>query len=239
MTESIAKALTIEPIKSGFNEYETQMKSIQTILANTKSKGTTLDQVNVELDDLNHYADKTIYNFTQMTENIGRFTAAGVDLDTSTKAIKGIANLAATSGSTAQQTSTAMYQLSQALASGAVKLTDWNSVVNANMGGEIFQNSLMETARVHGIQIDKMIAKEGSFRETLKNSWLTSDILTETLENSRSLTKILPMQKSFNESSIGRIRDIPKNKPLQFLNSVRLQRMLPQRFAHLLSYSIL
>ena len=182
MTESIAKALTIEPIKSGFNEYETQMKSIQTILANTKSKGTTLDQVNVALDDLNHYADKTIYKFTQMTENIGRFTAAGVDLDTSTKAIKGIANLAATSGSTVQQTSTAMYQLSQALASGAVKLTDWNSVVNANMGGEIFQNSLMETARVHGIQIDKMIAKEGSFRETLKNSWLTSDILTETLE---------------------------------------------------------
>jgi tape measure domain-containing protein len=182
MTESIAKALTIEPIKSGFNEYETQMKSIQTILANTKSKGTTLDQVNAALDDLNHYADKTIYNFTQMTENIGRFTAAGVDLDTSTKAIKGIANLAATSGSTAQQTSTAMYQLSQALASGAVKLMDWNSVVNANMGGEIFQNSLMETARVHGIQIDKMIAKEGSFRETLKNSWLTSDILTETLE---------------------------------------------------------
>lgn len=182
MTESIAKALTIEPIKSGFNEYETQMKSIQTILANTKSKGTTLDQVNAALDDLNYYADKTIYNFTQMTENIGRFTAAGVDLDTSTKAIKGIANLAATSGSTAQQTSTAMYQLSQALASGTVKLMDWNSVVNANMGGEIFQNSLMETARVHGIQIDKMIAKEGSFRETLKNGWLTSTVLTETLE---------------------------------------------------------
>ena len=182
MATTLSNAVFIEPVGSGFEEYETQMKSIQTILANTKSKGTTLEQVNEALDDLNYYADKTIYNFTQMTQNIGRFTAAGVDLDTSKTAIKGIANLAATSGATAQQTSTAMYQLSQALAAGSVKLQDWNSVVNANMGGEIFQNSLLETARVHGIAVDKMVAKTGSFRESLKKGWLTTAILTETLE---------------------------------------------------------
>lgn len=179
--ERMVSAFTIDPIKSGFEEYETQINAVQTILANTSSKGTTLDQVNSALDELNHYADMTIYNFTEMTRNIGTFTAAGVDLDTSVAAIKGIANLAAVSGSTSQQASTAMYQLSQALAAGTVKLMDWNSVVNAGMGGQVFQDALKETARVHGVAIDQMIKDEGSFRETLQKGWLTSDVLTETL----------------------------------------------------------
>ena len=179
--KNLVSAFTVYPIKSGFEEYETQINAVQTILANTSSKGTTLDQVNNALDELNHYADMTIYNFTEMTRNIGTFTAAGVDLDTSVAAIKGIANLAAVSGSNSQQASTAMYQLSQALAAGTVKLQDWNSVVNAGMGGQVFQDALKETAKVHGIAIDEMIKDEGSFRETLSKGWLTSDILTETL----------------------------------------------------------
>lgn len=179
--KNLVSAFIIDPIKSGFEEYETQINAVQTILANTSSKGTTLDQVNNALDELNHYADMTIYNFTEMTRNIGTFTAAGVDLDTSVAAIKGIANLAAVSGSNSQQASTAMYQLSQALAAGTVKLQDWNSVVNAGMGGQVFQDALKETAKVHGIAIDEMIKDEGSFRETLSKGWLTSDILTETL----------------------------------------------------------
>ena len=179
--KSLISSFTIEPIMSGFQEYETQINAVQTILANTSSKGTTLNQVNQALDELNHYADMTIYNFTEMTRNIGTFTAAGVDLDTSVQAIKGIANLAAVSGSTSQQASTAMYQLSQALAAGTVKLQDWNSVVNAGMGGQVFQDALKETARVHGIAIDQMIKDEGSFRETLQKGWLSSQILTETL----------------------------------------------------------
>lgn len=179
----IVSALTIDPIKTGLSEYETQINAVQTILANTESKGTTLGQVNAALDELNKYADKTIYNFTEMTRNIGTFTAAGVDLKTSVNAIQGIANLAAVSGSTSQQASTAMYQLSQALSSGTVKLMDWNSVVNAGMGGQVFQDALKETARVHGIAIDDMITKNGSFRETLQEGWLTADILTETLSH--------------------------------------------------------
>lgn len=180
--KKIVDSLVIDPIKTGLSEYETQLGAIQTILANTKSKGSTLDDVNGALDELNKYADMTIYNFTEMTRNIGTFTAAGVDLDTSVSAIKGIANLAAVSGSTSQQASTAMYQLSQALASGTVKLMDWNSVVNAGMGGEVFQNALKETAKLHGVAIDQMIEDEGSFRETLKEGWLTSEILTDTLK---------------------------------------------------------
>lgn len=178
----ITNALTLEPVKTGFDEYETKMGSIQTILTNTKSKGTTLDEVINALDTLNVYADKTIYNFKEMTRNIGTFTAAGVGLEDAVSSIQGIANLAAASGSNAQQASVAMYQLSQALAAGYVKLQDWNSVVNAGMGGELFQEALKDTAREFGIEVDAIIEARGSFRESLRDGWLTTDVLNTTLK---------------------------------------------------------
>lgn len=179
---NLIKSFTLDPIMGGFREYETNMNSIQTIMANTGLEGKKgLATVNHALDELNHYSDQTIYNFSEMAKNIGTFTAAGVKLDVATSAIKGIANLAAISGSNSEQASGAMYQLSQAIAAGKVSLEDWNSVVNAGMGGKVFQDALMETARVHGVKIDDMIKKEGSFRMTLQKGWLTSKILTETL----------------------------------------------------------
>lgn len=177
----ITKALTVEPVFTGFSEYETKINAVQTIMANVSSKGKSIEEVNDVLDELNLYADKTIYNFAQMTKNIGTFTSAGVDLQVSADAIQGISNLAASTGSNVQQANTAMYQLSQALAAGALKLQDWNSVVNAGMGGELFQEGLKQTAREFGIDVDSMIEKTGSFRESLKEGWITTDVLTTTL----------------------------------------------------------
>lgn len=179
--KNIVKALTIDPITTGFSEYETKINAIQTIMSNTASKGTTMADVTKVIDELNTYADKTIYNFAEMTRNIGTFTAAGVGLEESAKAIQGIANLAAASGSNSQQASTAMYQLSQALATGTIRLMDWNSVVNAGMGGEKFQEAIKATAREHGVAVDEIIADSGSFRDSLQKEWLSADILNETL----------------------------------------------------------
>ena len=193
---SIAKALTIDPMKSGFQEYSTNLNAIQTVLANTASAGTTLKDVNGALGELNTYSDKTIYNFGEMAKNIGTFTAAGVDLKTSTMSIKGIANLAALSGSNSMQASTAMYQLSQALSAGKVQLQDWNSVVNAGMGGAVFQRALAMNAEKMGTINKGALKLSGSmknvtingksFRESIqagpgKSSWLTSKVLTQTL----------------------------------------------------------
>lgn len=180
--KQLTDAITIDPVKDGFAEYETQMNSVQTILANTQKEGTNVQTVNKALDELNTYADKTIYNFTEMTRNIGAFTAAGVKLDASVSAIKGIANLAAISGSNSQQASTAMYQLSQALAAGKVQLMDWNSVVNAGMGGQVFQDALIRTSEHLQTGAKQAIEAYGSFRESLtEGEWLTTDVLTETL----------------------------------------------------------
>lgn len=194
---NLVKSLTLDPILVGYNEYALKLQSIQTILANTEAAGTGLKEVNDTLQELNLYSDKTIYNFGQMAKNIGTFTAAGVELDEATSAIKGIANLAALSGSTSEQASTAMYQLSQAIAAGRVSLMDWNSVVNAGMGGTVFQRALAQTAVAMGTLKDNSLKLVGpmknvsingeSFRNSLASvgpggqSWLTSKVLTTTL----------------------------------------------------------
>ena len=178
---SVLSSFTFGPILDGFREYENQLNAVQTIQANTFSKGETTATINAALDELNQYADRTIYSFTEMTRNIGMFTSAGVGLKDSVAAIKGLSNVAAMSGSSSEQAATAMYQLSQALSTGVVKLQDWNSIVNAGMGGEQFQEALKRTARTYGVEVDKIIDKAGSFRNSLASGWLTSEIMIETL----------------------------------------------------------
>lgn len=181
--KKMVNALTLEPVLTGYQEYKTQLNATQSILANVAHKGKTLDDVNAALDELNVYADETIYNFTEMTKNIGLFVNAGVDLDKSVASIKGFSNAAAVAGTDSMRTAMAMYQLSQAMSTGYVQLMDWKSLEISNIAGEQFKNAIIETARVHGVAIDEMIEKEGSFRDSLKNKWLTADIMTEALNH--------------------------------------------------------
>jgi hypothetical protein len=186
----------------GLNEYKEKLGSVQTIMTNTEweipDQTTRMRKTSKVLEDLNEYADQTIYSFKDMTKNIGTFTAAGVGLEDSATAIKGISNLAAASGSNTQQASMAMYQLSQALASGRVGLQDWNSVVNAGMGGKLFQDRLTEMAEKMGHARDMT----KSFRESLKDGWLTSEVLIATLKDfsvDKSMLEAATQIKSFGQ----------------------------------------
>ena len=186
----------------GLGEYNNKLGSIQTIMTNTEweipDSSVRMKKVSKSLEDLNDYADKTIYSFADMTKNIGTFTAAGVSLDKAGTAIKGISNLAAASGSNTQQASTAMYQLSQAIAAGRVGLQDWNSVVNAGMGGKLFQDRLTQTAEKLGHARNMT----ESFRESLKDGWLTSEVLLETLREfseDQSMLDAATKVKSFGQ----------------------------------------
>lgn len=179
----MAKALTIEPVSSGLKEYELKMDNIQTIFTNVKRYGSTMNDVAGALDELNLYADKTIYNFQEMTGAIGQFTTQGVQLETAVGAVKGVSNLAAYVGAPAADASRAMYQLAQGLATGYISLQDWMSVEHtAGMAGIEFKERLMEVSRALGTGVDEAIAKTGDFRNSLKEKWLTSDVLTTTLK---------------------------------------------------------
>ena len=186
---AITKALSTDAITDGLDEYTLKMDNIQTILTNTASKGTTLDDVNSTLNELNRYADETVYSFQDMTRAIGQFTTQGVDLETATAAIKGFSNLAAGTGTSNADLARAEYQMSQALSSGVVKLMDWKSMENAGgMGGEYFQKGLIESAKELGVALPEGL-EEGliSFRESLSDDtstnadWLSTDVLLKTL----------------------------------------------------------
>jgi tape measure domain-containing protein len=187
MGRRITSALTIDPVKTGLEEYETKMNAITTILTNTASKGTDIKQVNDALDELNIYADKTIYNFAQMTDNIGKFTAAGLGLNDAVTVIKGMSNVAAGFGVDATKMAGATYQMSQALSAGRVQLMDWKSMEMASMGGELLQNSLRETAKEMGITVDAT----KSFRNTLESGWLTTEVFVKTMEKMANDNQIL------------------------------------------------
>lgn len=189
------KSLTIAPISQGFDEYELKMGAVQTIMAST---GAPLEEINGYLDELNTYADRTIYSFSDMTQNIGKFTNAGVDLEKAVKAIQGISNAAALSGSNAQQASHAMYNFAQAISSGSVKLIDWKSIELAGMATVEFKQTLIDTALELGT-----VVKEGNkyvstttdmkgkvseafdatqmFNDSLSHQWMTTDVLVATL----------------------------------------------------------
>lgn len=175
----MAKSLTLDPIMAGFREYQTNLNSIQTIMANTGKK---VGVVNKYLGELNEYSDKTIYSFSTMADSIGKFTAAGVKIDDATVAIKGMANSAALGGSNVQQLNMAMYQVSQALSTGTIRLMDWNSVSTAGMGGTNMRKAFSETARTMGVDIDGLIKKNGSFRDSLQEGWFSSEIFTKSMK---------------------------------------------------------
>ena len=197
----------VQPAIDGFKEYETQINAVQTILANTSQNGTTLDQVNAALDELNTYADKTIYNFTEMTNSIGTFTVAGIGLEDATTAVKGFSNMAALSGANAQQAAGATYQLAQAMSSGKVALQDWISLEHTGIGGKQFQDALIETSRIMNTGVDAAIAKQGSFRLSLQEGWLTSEVMLQTLKvMTNDLSEAQIMEMGYSEEQAAKLK---------------------------------
>ena len=195
----LAKSLSLDQVTAGFQEYELKIGSIRTMLAGGRDKNglpVTLKMVNDQLEALNKYSDQTIYSFSDMTRNIGKFTNAGVDLETAVQAIKGISNAAALSGSNAEEASRAMYNFSQALSAGYVKLIDWKSIENANMATVDFKTELIKTAAELGTVKEnadgtyKVLTDGGwnlplsptkNFNDSLQKQWMTSEVLTQTL----------------------------------------------------------
>lgn len=183
---NMAKSIAVDPIRDGFGEYESKMGSIQTILANTRERyGTTTKDVGNSLNELNRYADKTIYSFSDMTRNIGLFTNAGLRLDESTKMIQGFSNAAAASGTTSMAASNAAYQLSQALSTGTIRLMDWRSLTNAGMGNKNMQDGLiavaeaMGTVKQAGLSASKI---QANFNDSLQKGWLSADVMSKYLQ---------------------------------------------------------
>lgn len=189
-TKEIAAWTTgLAGLSAGQAKYEAYTKAVQTI---TNATGKSVKDVGVILNKLSKYTDETSYDFSSMVDNIGKFTSVGVELERAEAAMEGIANWAAKSGAGKQAANRAMYNISQAMGTGSMMIRDWMSIENANMATKEFKEIAIETAKELGTLAEtgeyaagataKNIVNFQTFRETLRDGWLTADVLTKTLE---------------------------------------------------------
>ena len=190
-------------VTEGYGKYEKMMESIQTIMYATRQDwedtGDQMDYVSSQIEKLNWYTDETSYNLTDMTNNIGKFVAAGIKLDDATSAMMGIANWAAISGANSEQASRAMYNLSQAMGMGVLTIADWKSIENANMATREFKQAAIDVGVELGVlkkkgdftYFEKKLSKGtkkitvdvNNFRTSLsEGKWLDKNVLTAVLK---------------------------------------------------------
>lgn len=209
MGERFVKSLSIDNIISGWQSYEEEVKSVGTLLG----QGYDSSVVTKQLELLTKYTDATSYSYTDMANNISKFTAAGVDLDKATQAMMGIANWAAVSGQNAQKASSAMYQLAQAIGAGTVKLQDWKSIQNVSMDTREFREQVLETAvamktlKKNADGTYKTLSGKtfniNQFTSQMSEGWFTSDVLVSTLEKySAAVNDIFKIQEDNNYDTV-------------------------------------
>lgn len=194
----MVKSLSVDNISAGWAKYGQKTTSVATMMAqNFKVAGREITDasekmsvVTDQLERLSWFSDETSYTFTDMVDNVGKFIAAGQDLDVSVKAMEGIATWAALSGQNAATASRAMYQLAQAMGKGKIQLIDYKSIQNANMDTVEFRQTILEAAVALGEltkEGDKFVTKTGKkftqnqFAEELSSGWFTSKVLVEGL----------------------------------------------------------
>ena len=185
--QNAIKQFTIEPIAAGFQKYGTKISSIKTI---ANATGMAAEQVDASLDRLNWFTDETSASYESMVQNINKFTSVGKGLDESITAMQGIATWGYHSGASVVEQSRAMYNLSQALGTGSVKLIDWKSIENAGMATKEFKEQAIAAAEAAGTLTrkgDKLFAGKEEvtvekFNSTLAKGWFTSDVLMDTLK---------------------------------------------------------
>jgi hypothetical protein len=203
-------------MRDGMGEYNTIIESTEAIYQNVKQNGNSLQDVNNALDELNDYADKTIYNFGQMTRMIGMFSSAGVGLKSSVSTIKGLANSAALVGANMQKAQMAWNAVSRAMSSGRFTNVTWRSLELSGIAGKQFNKVITEVARTMkvkgkqtGKDIDGMIKKWGSLRESLREGWLTKDVFTEAMDiMSGALDEADLKRKGYTKKQISELREI-------------------------------
>ena len=183
---NLVKALSVDNIYSGWAKLQQKANSMSTLI----SQGYDTEVVEKQLEKLNWFSDETSYNFTDMIDNIAKFTATGKGLEDSVTAMEGIALWAAKSGQNASKASAAMYQLSQALGAGFMRKEDWKSIQNYSMDTDEFRQAVLDTAIAMGtlkkvsndtyrsLTGDGKSFTKSQFAESLtQGQWFTSDVM--------------------------------------------------------------
>lgn len=185
---ALVNSLSMDQISAGWSKYGAKTKATQTLVA----QGNALEDVNKQMEQLNWFTDETSYNFTDMQENIAKFTATGKGLEESVTAMEGIALWAAASGQNATTASRAMYQLSQAMGAGVMRKEDYKSIQNASMDTDEFRQKCLDAGVALGTlkknadgTYKSLVANSKAFNKSqfaehlTDDAWLTSDVMMQ------------------------------------------------------------
>lgn len=195
----LVQSLAVQPISEGMDDYNRKLTSVQTVMNAT---GRSLEDVGTFFDQLDDYADRTIYKLSDMTTALSKFTNAGVELETAIPAIKGISNMVALAGQDAGSASIAYYNLAQSISNGFLTRMDFKSLELANVATVEFKNYMVDAAVAAGTltkTADGMfkIVGQGSgqaytsaqlFIDGLQEGWANRDILLGVFEDYGDIT---------------------------------------------------
>lgn len=177
----LIKSLSVDQISAGWGKYGEKTNAVASLISQGKW---SMNEIDEQLQRLNWFTDETSYNFTDMTKEIGKFTAAGKGLDESVNAMEGIAMWAALSGQNAGTASRAMYQISQAMGAGVMRKEDYKSIQNAAMDTEEFRQKALDAGVAAGTLKKNVNGTYTSIVKGAKKATFTisqfADNLTET-----------------------------------------------------------
>lgn len=201
--ERMVRAVSVDAMKDGWSEYEQLIKSTKTMVNMTKNlsqfggdEQAAYSAVNAQLDQLNEYADRTIYSFNDMTTAYSKFIqnlGSGTTIEQAGEAVKGLFNAAAYYGLDKQQAQRVAYNASQAMGLGYMGMRDWYSFVNAGMASPDFKQRIIDLAKMTG-KLDKYghivnatgkaarkaVVDVESFNETLQFKWFDKELIAQT-----------------------------------------------------------
>lgn len=195
----LVKSFSVDPISEGFSDYNAKLTSVQTIMSAT---GASIEKVDGYFRQLDEYSDKTIYNLRDMTGAFAKFTNAGIKMETSVPAIKGIANMVALAGQDANAAAIAFYNIPQSLNAGFLTSIDYKSLNLANVATKEWRDQVIAAAVSAGKL--KKIGKDafsvvagkagnstdaaGLFNAQLKEGWASSEVLLKVFKDYGDIT---------------------------------------------------
>lgn len=187
------RSISSDQVSAGMSKYEQMLTSVRIMMSAGESEGSAYSAIG----QLRDYSDQTSYSLSQMTDALSKLRAAGVDLDTATRSVEGIANACANAGINATDAQRAFFNLSQAYSSGVLKYTDYRSLELLNMTTADFKDKILEAAEAAGtlkkvsdgvyqtinksnkkVTAGKKVTAQ-NLQDMLRYNFVTSDVMNE------------------------------------------------------------
>ena len=192
----LVKALTLDPIKQGFQQYQDKMQSMMALLValGEGAKGA----INGAVNELTTYANKTVYSVNDMIGALSTLVNQGIGLNDAVTVIKGFGNAAAVAG---VDTNTFKSQLdtalTQAYALGHMDYPNFKQLEMSHIVTKQFKDAMLDAAKAQGISVD--LSK--GFNASLADGWANVNVMNAAMKTLAENPAMLNAAQQFHSLS--------------------------------------